>query len=549
MANEQEAGSIIIALRAQIEGLQKGMAQAKTTLENFAKGVQTAATGVQRAGQQMNQTFGDIDKKSALAAARFGRFTQRLLAFHLAMSSVAESARRDMGAMRTAIEAVSIGFGAFAAITSILPGKLGIVLGIIAALTLVITKLAAVSEDTIKAFEAFAKTATDLSRKFRDMDKEAAIRRRVNGLFGIPPAEVAKEEFDATKKEIEDLLKFIEIEVPKRLDDLDSQLRGVRGGDKQLIGRLASSLGVSDAKDVEAAIQREIEAVENAQQEAVVRVTRAQRGIGDKRAGAQIGATRAAVQALNAELEDTAKIAGTELKFGLIDPLQAAEMNARAAEKAVRGLIEEAAAFERATGKPATELGTAITAAADKARKARELADRQREVQRQATNFGGAIGEGITAGVLEGLSAMETLARIGGNLMENALRDAVSVFQDGMTAAFKAITGVAGVELGGIITGLVGIAGAILSKRGDKGSDSFASIQSNIESSQAVRGIVAGPSNVAIAAVGENIQRAFEPARQLLAGILSAVQSIDRKAGRGGPGGASLGFAGSVPTT
>ncbi len=547
MANEQVAGSIIVALKAQIEGLQKGMAQAKATLDTFARGVQTAATGVQRAGQQMGQTFGDIDKKSALAAARFGRFTQRLLAFHLAMTSMASAVGQGMGQVRTAIEAASIGFGAFAAITSVLPGKLGIVLGIIAALTLVITKLAATSEDTVKQLESFAKTATDLSRKFRDMDKEAGIRRRVNGLFGIPPAEVATEEFEATKKEIEDLLKFVEIEVPKRLDDLDTQLRGVRGGDKQLTGSIMRRLGLSDAKDVEAAIQREIEAVENAQQTAVVRVARAERGIGEKRAGAQIEETRSAVKKLNAELEDTAKIAGTELKFGLIDPLQAAEINARAAEKAVQGLIQEAAAFERTTGRPSVELGTAIVGAADKAKKARDQADRQREVQRQAENFSGAIGSGITEGIMEGLSAMETLARVGANLMENALRDAVSGFQTAMTAAFKAITGVAGVELGGLLTGLVGIAGAILAKRGDKGSDSFASIQSNIESSQAVRGIVAGPSNVAIASVGESIGREFKPVIQLLADIRSILSSM--RSGRGGPGGASLGFAGSVPTT
>lgn len=547
MANEQEAGSIIIALRAQIEGLQKGMAQAKATLETFAKGVQTAATGVQTAGQRMGQTFGDIDKRSALAAARFGRFTQRLLAFHLAMSSVAESARRDMGQMRTAIEAVSIGFGAFAAITSILPGKLGIVLGIIAALTLIMTKLAAMSEDTIKALESFAKTATDLSRKFRDMDKEAGIRRRVNGLFGIPPAEVAKEEFEATKKEIEELLKFVEIDVPKRLDDLDTQLRGVKGGNEQLTGKLMSFFGLSDAKEVEAAIQKEIGTIEQAEQEAAVRLARAERTIPDKKINSQTEATRKAIQDINAELEDTKAIASTSLSLGLIDPLRAAEINARAAEKAVQDLIEEAREFERTTGKPAVEFGTRISDAAARAKAARATADAAREVDRQATNLSGAVGQGITDGILEGLSAMQTLARVGANLMENALRDAVSVFQDGMTQAFKAITGVAGVELGGLITGLVGIAGAILSKRGDKGSDSFANIQSNIESSQAVRGIVAGPSSVAIANVAESIGREFKPVIQLLSDIRSILQSM--KTGRGGPGGGSLGFAGAVPTT
>lgn len=543
MGEEHNAGSIIVALRAQIENLQKGMAQAKATVENFAKGVQAAATGVQRAGQQMGQTFSDMDKKSVAAAARFGRFTQRLLQFHLAMSSMAEAARRDMGQMRTAIEAVSIGFGAFAAVTSVLPGRLGIVMGIVAALTLVISKLAATSEDTIKALEAMAKTATEMSRKFKDMDKEAAIRRRVNGLFGIPPAEVAKDEFEATKKEIEDLLKFIEIEVPNRLNDLDTQMRGVKGGDKQVLGRLMSMFGVSDAEAVKAAIQKEIDAVENAQQAAIARLATAERNLPAKQVSAQTEGTRAAVQKINATLENTTKVSEMQLMLGLVDPLRLAEIEARAAEKALNDLIEQAVEFERRTGKPAVELGTAISAAKDRAEKARQRANDTKEVDRMARNFSGAIGQGVIDGILAGQSAMETLANVGRNLFENALRDVVSGFETLMTDAFKAITGIAGVELGGLITGLVGVLGAVFSNR-KKAEQTFGNIKSNIESTELSRGIVAGPTSVAIAQVSEDLARAMAPVTDRLDVVIDVLARIANNT-RPRPGGG--GAAGDVP--
>jgi len=164
-----------------------------------------------------------------------------------------------------------------------------------------------------------------------------------------------------------------------------------------------------------------------------------------------------------------------------------------------------------------------------------------------AQNLSGAIGEGIVDGILAGRSAMETLANVGRNLFENMIRDVVGGFQTLMTDAFKAITGVAGGEIGGLLTGIMGVVGMFLSQRGKDGSDAFSSVKSNIESSQAVRGIVAGPASVGIASVGENLSRAVAPLVELARASLDQLKQISAKLGSGGaPGG---GYAGRVSTT
>jgi hypothetical protein len=50
MPPEQEAGAIIIALKAQIDNLEKGFAKAKQTLKGFGQDVQGAAVFVEKGG-------------------------------------------------------------------------------------------------------------------------------------------------------------------------------------------------------------------------------------------------------------------------------------------------------------------------------------------------------------------------------------------------------------------------------------------------------------------------------------------------------------------
>ena len=151
-----------------------------------------------------------------------------------------------------------------------------------------------------------------------------------------------------------------------------------------------------------------------------------------------------------------------------------------------------------------------------------------------AADFGNAIGGAVYNGILEGKKAMEIVADVGKNLFANFIDSSIKQLQTGMTAAFKYAFGEAGSAVGGFVNAALGVAGAIYASRQNESDDAFDSVQSAIESSQAVRGIVAGPSSVAIASVGENIQRAFEPSRQLLQSMLGVLREINAKSGRGG---------------
>lgn len=161
------------------------------------------------------------------------------------------------------------------------------------------------------------------------------------------------------------------------------------------------------------------------------------------------------------------------------------------------------------------------------------------------------IGTAITDGILEGKKAMETLADVGAQLFRNFTNDAMANLQKGLTAAIKTVAGsdeVAG-AFSGLFSALLGIAGGVISilQRKRSSSKSFNPVTGKIESTQPLRGIVAGPSSVAIEAVGQDLQRALLPTNDILRSIHSTLLAIAGKKGGGGFSG--FGFAGSVATT
>ena len=96
----------------------------------------------------------------------------------------------------------------------------------------------------------------------------------------------------------------------------------------------------------------------------------------------------------------------------------------------------------------------------------------------------------------------------------------------------------------GIMNTAIAAVGFILSQleKGQETVKSFTNLAPEIQSSQLVRGIVAGPQNVAIAEVGENISTAFVPTNEWLAAIHGLIQ--EGLFVLQGNGGASPAFAG-----
>ncbi len=175
---------------------------------------------------------------------------------------------------------------------------------------------------------------------------------------------------------------------------------------------------------------------------------------------------------------------------------------------------------------------------ADAMRQLQEAEAPQKFTKAFTVPFTNAIGDAMINGILQGKKGAEILADTLQNLLSNGLNEAMKNFQQGMIDVFKSIAGAGGELLGSALTMVVGVVAGVLGKKASS-TDNFERIKSQIESTQAVRGIVAGPTNVAIAAVGENLKRA-------LGGVEQRLDIMIQLMVRGNQ--AALPFAGSVAT-
>jgi hypothetical protein len=160
----------------------------------------------------------------------------------------------------------------------------------------------------------------------------------------------------------------------------------------------------------------------------------------------------------------------------------------------------------------------------------------------------GSVSAGVVDGISRGASSMEILADIGRRLMSKALTDAIDSFTVAMSESLKAL----GVEASGLVNGIlnaaIALVGFLLSQL-EKGSDAssrFGKVGAEVESSQLVRGVVSGPTSVAIAELQGNLDRAMVPVVERL-DILTGIgqEILSRMSGGGGRG---AGTAGATPT-
>lgn len=530
MPNETVAGSIVVQLKAQIEDLKKGVAEAKTVLQGLGKGVQDAAQQVNQGGTRIGRTFDDIDKRSIRLAARTALLTNRLLGLQLILQTIGTrfAGSKFSREMQTATDALT----AFGGVVSIFPNKIGLAVGGIAALAAVIGSLVQPTAKEREELERVTKLLQNLDearkkiesgRKLADQDFS---RRRRLGVVDDPNDPFEKENKDLEKliKDRESLLDELALVTAK----LDARVLELAGPD--LTADERNKL-IDDINRLEDKVKNLNEVISEGQ------LAKAFRDINKE------------MKEFTAEMAQGAKNADILIQHGLISPLQALQLEVSATEAKLRKAFEFQATLNGIKPGSGDALNTVIGEGLTKLKTDREQLARGLEVDRLATNFSSAIGQGIIDGIMAGESAMEVLANVSKNLFENALRDVVGNFQTGMTEAFKAITGVAGVEIGGLITGLVGIAAGIFNNRKNKSSSSFDNVRSNIESSQAVRGVVAGPTNVAIASVGEDIGRAMAPVVQRLDIIARFSLEIARntRGGLAAAGGGGADFV-QIPT-
>lgn len=153
---------------------------------------------------------------------------------------------------------------------------------------------------------------------------------------------------------------------------------------------------------------------------------------------------------------------------------------------------------------------------------------------------------------VEGKSKIEALSNFAGKLADQFMGNTIEKLQSGLSKGIAAAFNnpAVGGAVADLASALIGIGATVVSIITKKKSSnkSFNDVGGRIESTQALRGIVAGPSNIAIAQVAENIGRALVPTNNILTDILSTLRLMGR-GGSGGSGFGGFGFAGSVATT
>ena len=259
------------------------------------------------------------------------------------------------------------------------------------------------------------------------------------------------------------------------------------------------------------------------------------------------------------------------------------EAMAEAAKLLRKGLDAGSAAFKKALGEATTEMGIDVDEIISKIRAAvvsRGLqkpgtegsgltpvavpivdegpglsAEQIKEIEDlgKATReaIASSVAGGISDGVLEGKGALSILADVGRRLFKNAFNVAVQSFQKALDAAIAESGIKAQAVLSGVLNAAVAIVGLLLSQLDRAGDSSrrFGKLDAAAESSQLVRGVIAGPSNIAIAEVGENLKRALATTEDILRQSLFVQMETRDKLGGRGNGIQGVPTAGTVPIT
>jgi len=392
------------------------------------------------------------------------------------------------GSKSKGVEAASAGLGTFAAVSLAIPHPVGLALGAVAGLTAGFVSYGKAMGEAIEGSDKFREAIEKVSKMRFGFTEQKTLAGLVSGTsLGL----------DRLKIEADEAAEMLKITVG-RIAELKEKDR----------------FGFRTPKDT----------AELAKQEALAE-SQAKLALAKRRdlAAAEAVKDREALASANKILLEGTKI---QLQAGLIDPIEALRVEASAASTELQKLLSQGANVD----------GTALGLAIDKARGAQSKLDSQKRLEGLADGFGTAVSRSLGDAILSGKKPMAALADLGGSLFENAIGKAMEQVQTGMAAAMKAIAGGSDIA-GGAITAALGVGGALLAKRASGVDQSFSSIRSIVESSAAVRGIVAGPSSVAINTVGESLTRSMVPVTERLDRLISVAAMIEAntRAGRRQP--------------
>lgn len=491
-------------------------------LKEFSRGVNKASNETLQAGRNFDRAMDDgFSRNEAKHTAKIANLIGRLINLQLAMSQLNDRGGRDATKFDEVVGGLSKGFSTFAVVLSLVPNQAGLVIGGILGVATALSTLLGPTEAETKAAEKLKTELQGINEQLEAIDKRADRAGRAQALeeqFPLAPVGKSGEQQrqDANLQGRQDAIDKILANqerinnLAKERNALETRLQAAEGDALNPLGLFKES--AETVRELIAKNREEmVQSFDNiaAAKDAVKDLTKATLDYQSvlEKANLRDNLIKSVTDQLG-QIDLQLKDNKTNLDEGLTQPLEAANTEAGLLlqkAKLLNDFSNQIAALppELRNGIPTFPKGT------KEAIDAGEKAKQQQATKAQGDALAASIGSAVHDGILNGAKAMEIVANVGRNLFDNMLTNVIGKFQTGLSAAFEAVGGKGAGVLGDAIVGVLGVVGGILSKKGGVASQSFNAAQNLIESSQSVRGVVSGPTNVAIAALGENLKRAM----------------------------------------
>jgi len=168
-------------------------------------------------------------------------------------------------------------------------------------------------------------------------------------------------------------------------------------------------------------------------------------------------------------------------------------------------------------------------------------------LKESAAELSGTVTDAFSNALMDAFESGESFAKqwanIAAGFFKNSMTKAFDFLQEQLSLAFEKAFGSIGIGAAGgaLVSGLLGLAGGIYGALKSNRTSTVDDFEESVNSSEAVRGVVAGPTNVAISAVGDSLKNALRTTEVLLERIAIAVEFGGYGGGGGpGPGGGGL---------
>jgi DNA-directed RNA polymerase subunit K/omega len=163
-----------------------------------------------------------------------------------------------------------------------------------------------------------------------------------------------------------------------------------------------------------------------------------------------------------------------------------------------------------------------------------EAIDKNLELKKGEALYGGYASQ-ITQGISTladalmtgGQDLMKAANGIFKNLFDEAMKPGLESLKNALTSGFKSMFGEAGAGLASAVMGVIGLIGMLLTSSGSKSSFSASGVQSKVTGTEAVRGIIAGATEIPIAQIGSSLADALVATN----GILKQIEANTRGGG------------------